>query len=113
MREHSSVPHRNPSAARHNGLTYARAAQGQPGATRKETIGGSWRSIHARNAKSKLKLLPKFKPPPEPKPRPERASLTRAEQEPAKVEARHEEERGALARRQAEFDHDRRKLEAD
>lgn len=67
----------------------------------------------ARKATPAAKPPPKPKRPPKPKPRPDRAALTRAEAELADAEARHQDERAALARRQAELDRERRKLEAD
>lgn len=51
------------------------------------------------------------KPAPKPKPRPDRAALTKAEAELADAEARHDSEREALAKRQAELDRERRKVE--
>jgi len=66
-----------------------------------------------RKAKSAPKLPPKSKPPPKPKPRPDRAALTSAEAELSDAEARQEEQRVVLAKRQAELDCERRKLEAD
>lgn len=58
----------------------------------------------ARAAKAKA-------PSPKPKPRPDRAPVDRAEAALADAETRHEEERAALAKRQAELDRARRKLE--
>ncbi len=55
----------------------------------------------------------KPKPPrPRPKPRPKRTSLDRAEAALEDAEKRHQEERAALAERQAELDRSRRKIEA-
>lgn len=51
-------------------------------------------------------------PPRKPKPRPSRQPLDRAEAELAEIEQRHQGERDALARRQAELDRERRKIEA-
>ena len=65
-----------------------------------------------RKAKRTAKPAPKPKPPPKPKPRPDRAALTRAEAERSDAEVRHEDQRAVLAKRQAELDLDRRKLEA-
>jgi hypothetical protein len=53
------------------------------------------------------------KPPPKPKPRPDRQPLTRIEAELAEIEKRHERERSALDRKQAELDRERRALERD
>ncbi|WP_136163457.1 hypothetical protein [Sphingomonas flavalba] len=53
------------------------------------------------------------KPPPKPKPRPDRQPLTRIEAELAEIEKRHERERSALGRKQAELDRERRALERD
>lgn len=50
--------------------------------------------------------------PPKPKPRPNRAPLDRAEADLEEMERRHREELSAVARRQAELDRERRKLEA-
>ena len=50
---------------------------------------------------------------PRPKPRPDRGSLDRVEAAVADAERCHEEERAALAKRQAELDRERRKLEAE
>ena len=53
------------------------------------------------------------KPPPKTKPRPDRQPLTRIEAELAEIEKRHERERSALSRKQAELDRERRALERD
>ena len=51
------------------------------------------------------------KPAAKPKPRPSRAALEEAEREAEAAEARHREERAALARRQAELEREREALE--
>ena len=55
----------------------------------------------------------KPKSPSKPKLRPDRGAVDRAEAAITDSERRHEEERAALAKRQAEFDRERRKLEAE
>ena len=65
------------------------------------------RRVRKRGRAAKAKA-----PPPKPKPRPGRAPVDRAEAALADAETRHEEERAALAKRQAELDRARRKLEA-
>ncbi|WP_452666243.1 hypothetical protein [Sphingomonas zeae] len=59
------------------------------------------------------KAKPVAKPPPKPKPRPDRSALAGAEAALTDAEERHESERAALAKRQAELDRERRKLEVD
>lgn len=77
-----------------------------PTQPRKRQEPATGEDMPARKAKSTPR------PPPKPKPRPDRAPLTRAEEELAKAEARHGNERAALAERQAELDRERRQLEA-
>ncbi|ALR20983.1 hypothetical protein [Sphingobium baderi] len=56
---------------------------------------------------------PKPKRVPPPKPRPDRSALDRAEAELSEAEGRHDAAKADLARRQAELDRERRKLEAE
>lgn len=91
-----------------DGRAYGGVAEGRPQPRKKAARAeGSEDAAPARKAKRVAK------PPPKPKPRPDRSALARAEAERTDADARHESERAALAKRQAELDRERRKLEAD
>jgi hypothetical protein len=78
--------------------------------SRKKSKGRSTETSAPQSRKAKPAIR---KPPPKPKPRPNRQPLTRIEAELAEIEKRHERERSALGRKQAELDRERRALERD
>lgn len=80
----------------------------------KEAPAARGRAHDARASESgSAASAPRAARPSKPKPRPDRAALKSAEDELNSAEARHEEERAALASRQAALDRDRRRLEVD